>query len=201
MKSNLQVIAHFRKSDPQIFRLIGTYGLTELKPSGNYFPDLIESVINQQLSNKAAATIWKRFRELFLSQEINPETVIKIDNTKLRSCGTSNAKAQYIHNIARAFIDQTVTPLTFNKMTDMQIIDQLIKIKGIGRWTAEMFLIFSLGREDVFSMGDAGLNKAMNIIYGKDKKLTASQKEKIITKWKPYRSYASLMLWKSLDNK
>lgn len=196
----LKIIDHFKKRDQQIFRLIETYGFADFNPSQDYFNDLVESIINQQLSNKAAATIWKRFRDLFKPKKITPESVIKMDLNKIRSCGTSNAKAQYIKNIAQAFLDHTITPTKFSQMSDSEIISQLVKVKGVGGWTAEMFLIFSLGRADIFSMGDAGLSKAINIIYGRNRTLTVKQKEKIVSKWSPYRSYACLMLWKSLDN-
>jgi DNA-3-methyladenine glycosylase II len=198
--SNTILINHFIKSDSVIIKLIDKFGVVEINPSRNYFSDLVESIINQQLSNKAAATIWKRFQDLFPLNKITPELVIKTDINKIKSCGTSNAKAQYIKNIAQAFLDQTVKFEKFNELSNEEIIDQLIQVKGIGKWTAEMFLIFSLGREDVFSMGDAGLAKAINNIYGKGKSLSIKQKEKIISKWTPYKSYASLLLWKSLYN-
>jgi DNA-3-methyladenine glycosylase II len=177
------------------------YGLIKIYPSQFYFANLVESVVCQQLSEKAGATIWKRFQELFPNKFITPKNVLEKSLEILRKSGISFAKAGYIQNIAEAYINNIITPDKFSLMTDDQVIAQLTQVKGIGRWTAEMFLIFSLGREDVFSFGDTGLIRAINDLYGKGNKMSPTQIEKIVRKWSPYRSYASLLLWKSLNNR
>jgi DNA-3-methyladenine glycosylase II len=194
------LLEHFQNQDRVIFGLIEKNKLLKLKNNTAYFEHLAESIVCQQLSEKAGATIWKRFQELFPGKIVTPQSVKLKNIEELRPSGISFAKAGYIHNLADAFINQIITPEKFADYTDEQVISQLILVKGVGRWTAEMFLIFSLGREDVFSFGDAGLVRAVNNLYGKGKKLPVKQIEKIVRKWSPYRSYASLLLWKSLDN-
>lgn len=197
---NSKIINHFKRYDPVIYGLISTYGFVQLTSSSDYFGHLAESIISQQLSEKAGATIWKRFLALFPSGEPTPAAVDLVPATVIRSCGTSTAKAKYIKNAARAFLNHAVMPEKFGSMSDEEIIIQLTKIKGVGRWTAEMFAIFSLGRQDIFSPGDAGLARAMGNLYGRGEKLSKSRIEKIVGVWSPYRSYACLMLWKSLEN-
>jgi DNA-3-methyladenine glycosylase II len=160
--------------------------------------ELIESIINQQLSGKAADTIYKRLLQLFKNEQFpTPEQILKIDVEKLRSAGMSYSKASYIKNIAKAFKDGDLDIRKIQKMSDEEVIVELTKIKGIGKWTAEMILIFTLNREDVFSLGDAGLKRAIKNLYGftDEKKIL-----KLSETWKPNRSYACWYLWKSLNN-
>jgi DNA-3-methyladenine glycosylase II len=195
-----KILRYFHEKDPFMYRELLRYPDIHLTTSNDHFIHLLESIVSQQLSMKAADTIWKRFRSLF-SEEINPITVTSMNDEKIRSAGLSGSKIRYVKNVATAFLDKTITPERFTGMTDEEVIAQLVCVKGIGRWTAEMFLIFSLGREDIFSFGDAGLRKAINRLYRNGKKqISESTIRKIVLKWTPYRSIASLALWKTLDS-
>jgi DNA-3-methyladenine glycosylase II len=193
-----EILDHFHKYDEKMHNLALKFKNISLKSNNNYFLNLAESIVNQQLSEKAGATIWKRFLDLFSADLITPEMVKNKSLKILRNVGMSYSKAQYIHNIADEFINENIDSNLIPKYTNEEIINNLIKIKGIGRWTAEMFLIFSLGREDVFSIGDTGLLRAIQKLYGEKRKLTTKQIVKISSAWIPYRSYACLLLWKSL---
>ena len=194
-----RIADHLKSRDPQLIPLIEKYPKISLQPSRNYFIDLINSIVGQQLSMKAGDTIWARFAALFKGKPLNPQTVAQKTVEELRTSGVSNSKAQYIKNVGDAFLHHHVTLEKFPDMADEQIIEELVKIKGVGKWTAEMFCIFSLGREDIFSMGDLGLSNALIKMYGGKKPFTKTAIERITNKWSPYRSYASLLLWKSLE--
>lgn len=195
---NQKVFRHFAQADPVIAGLYRKNGDVSPRTSEDYFMDLAETVVNQQLSEKAGNTIWKRFQALFDRKPVSPGSVTRQSVARLRSSGISQAKAEYIRNIANAFLNDMIIPEKLKLMSDEAVINALIKIKGIGRWTAEMFLIFSLGREDVFSYGDAGLLRAINKLYFKSREANHKQLEKLVWIWKPYRSYACLLLWRSL---
>lgn len=165
----------------------------------NYFIDLLENIIGQQLSIKVAKVIFGRFIALFDTPTPSAEEILAIPNETYRAQGLSNAKAQYVKNIAQAVIDNELQTENFDQMTDEQIKDQLVKIKGIGNWTAEMFLIFSMKRPDVFSLGDLGLRTAIEKLYG-IKRDNLKKIEKLSKTWSPYRTLASRLLWSSLDN-
>lgn len=160
--------------------------------------ELIEAIISQQLSIKAADTIYSRFLKLFKSQQFpTPEQILKIDIEKLRGAGMSYSKANYVKNIAKAFKNEEVEIEKIKKMSDEEVIIELTKIKGVGKWTAEMILIFTLNREDVFSLGDAGLKRAIKNLYG-----LTDEKEilELAETWKPKKSFACWYLWQSLNN-
>ena len=163
----------------------------------NRFLDLIEIVIGQQLSMKAADSILKRFLALFPAKP-KPDDVQKVSVEKLRSVGLSNSKANYVKNIAQAISSGAIILDQLEKLTDDGIKKELIKIKGIGPWSAEMFLIFSLKRPDVFSVGDLGLRSAIEKLYG-IKRDNLKEIEKLADSWRPHRSLASRLLWASLE--
>ena len=186
--------------DPVLNKLVKKYGAPEdLKDRSEFlYEELVESIIGQQLSGKAADTIFKRFLALYKNSEFpKPEVLLKTDVEKLRSAGMSYSKASYIKNIAQAFKDKQLNVKKLEKMSDEEIKKELTKIKGIGNWTAEMTLIFTLQREDVFSLGDAGLRRAIKNLYKIDKEKDIL---KLAEKWKPKRSYACWYLWRSLEN-
>ena len=164
----------------------------------NHFLDLIEIVIGQQLSMKAADSILKRFLTLFPAKP-KPDDVLKVSVEKLSAVGLSNSKANYVKNIAFAISSGALILDQLEKQTDDEIKKELIKIKGIGPWSAEMFLIFSLKRPDVFSVGDLGLRSALEKLYG-IKRDNLKEIEKLADSWRPHRSLASRLLWASLDN-
>ncbi|MEK7587447.1 MAG: DNA-3-methyladenine glycosylase [Patescibacteria group bacterium] len=197
-----RVLKHFKAVDPILFSVLenipNNHQLTP-KKSPDIFSDLIESVICQQLSNKAGATIFERFRTLFPKKIITPKKVLAMPDEKIRSTGPSWSKVSYIKNIARAVVSGNLDLQKINEKSDEDVIVELTKIKGIGRWTAEMFLMFTLGREDIFSYGDLGLRKGIMKLYGYKKEPTEQQMEKLATRWKPYRTYAARILWRSLE--
>jgi len=185
--------------DPVLKKLYAKYGHHEFEDRSEYLlQQLVESIISQQLSTKAATTIYNRFLSLFDSVFPTPEEILKIDIEKLRSAGMSYSKAKYIKNIAQAFKNKEIEIEKITKMSDEEVIKTLTKIKGVGKWTAEMILIFTLKRADVFSIGDAGLKRAIKNLYKLEKDIDIL---KLSETWKPFRSLASWYLWKSLDNK
>jgi DNA-3-methyladenine glycosylase II len=199
-RGHKEACSYLSTVDPILSQLINRFGWVSLDANRDHFASLAQSIVSQQLSEKAGQTIWNRLVAKFPNNTLTPELVLEAEHASLRASGISNSKAMYIKNVARAFSENLVKPDSFQYMEDEAVISQLTAIKGIGRWTSEMFLIFSLGREDIFSFGDAGLSRAIHLLYGKGKKLSTKHIDKITRIWSPYRSYASLLLWKSLDN-
>jgi DNA-3-methyladenine glycosylase II len=185
--------------DKILQKLYKTHGPHKFENKSEHLMEaLVEAIINQQLSGKAADNIYKRFLTLFKTKQFpTPEQILKIDVEKLRSAGMSYSKANYIQNIAEAFKNGELKIQKIKKMKDDEIITELTKIKGVGKWTAEMILIFTLNREDVFSLGDAGLKRAIKSLYGitDEKKIL-----QLAETWKPNRSFACWYLWRSLNN-
>ena len=187
--------------DPILNKLVKKYGAPDgIKDRSEFlYEELVESIIGQQLSGKAADTIFKRFLALYNSSTFpRPEELLKTDTEKLRGAGMSYSKASYIKNIAQAFINKDLDIKALIKMSDEDVKKELTKIKGVGNWTAEMILIFTLKREDVFSLGDTGLRRAIKNLYNIDKEKDIL---KLAETWKPKRSYACWYLWRSLDNR
>lgn len=162
-----------------------------------YARELFASIVSQQLSTKVADIIWGRFVDLVKVPE-DPKVVKKFSVEQLRTVGLSNSKANYILAIANGVTDGTVLLDHLDSLDDEAIIAELVQLKGVGRWTAEMFLIFTLARPDVFSVGDLGLRNAANRFF--DKKLKPEKLLKLSEAWSPHRSAVSLALWHSLDN-
>ncbi|OGY11260.1 MAG: hypothetical protein A3H88_00975 [Candidatus Blackburnbacteria bacterium RIFCSPLOWO2_02_FULL_44_9] len=199
---NRKVLKHFKKTDPVLYTAAVKAALGERTPRSSkfYFEDLVESIVSQQLSGKAASTIYERFKKLLPKGKITAESILKVKGEDIRTCGVSNAKVSYIKDLAQKIKSKEVHLEKLAQMKDGEIIEELTKVKGIGRWTAEMFLMFTLNRPDVFSHGDLGLNSAIKRLY----KLENPTKEEIAAitiKWSPYRTFASRVLWKSLDAK
>lgn len=182
-------------------KVSATFGeLAEIKTVNpdQYFFNLCESIISQQLSIKVADTITARVKKL-VGEPFSPEPVLKISEDAFRKVGMSYAKARYIRAVAEVWQSGLIEPYQIKGMPDETVIEHLTQIKGVGRWTAEMFLIFTLGRPDVFSVGDYGLRKALTKTYGLDIKIPPTELLKITDHWKPHRSLASRILWKSLE--
>lgn len=203
---NLVVVEYFKSFDPVIAVLIERMfqerrvpALQKKDPS-QYAVSLYRSIVSQQLSVKAADTIFKRFESL-LDGDLSPENILSKSFEELRSVGLSGQKAGYIRAIAEVANDGLVDFQKLDMLSNEEVVNALTNIKGVGLWTAEMFLIFTLGREDVFSAGDAGLRRAILNNYPKANIKTKEDFEKFAEQWAPYRSYASLALWYSLDNK
>ena len=179
--------------------IIKSYEPVKIELADDCFASLAEAIIGQQLSGKVADVIIRRVYNL-CGQAINPRVILEIPAESLREAGMSYSKINYVKNLASAVEEKTVSFENITSLSNGEITAMLTAIKGIGQWTAEMFLIFTLGREDVFSAGDGGLQRAVAKIYGIDEKLTKDKLEEISSKWKPYRTYSSLYLWKTLTN-
>lgn len=183
--------------DPK-FRPYLKYDIVIPQKHKNIVMKLVGSILSQQLSIVVAKVMLKRFMELFEGKEPNADMILKIPQTKIKAIGISRRKAEYIHNVAQFIHDHKLTDKKLAKMEDEDIIDTLIQIKGVGRWTVEMLLIFALGREDVFALDDLGIQKGLQKMYelehlqGKELKVKMLE---ISQKWSPYRSYACLYLW------
>jgi len=188
----------FLKKDEILKQIIEKVGEVKLNKSTNYFVSLIEQMIYQQITGKAAATIFQRFKALFPEELITPEALLDLTEAELLSAGISRQKRGYLYSLSEKFIDGTIKPKKFVLMEDEEIIAELIKAKGIGRWTAQMFLIFTLAREDVFAPDDLGLRKAIQLHYKWEELPKPKEVEEFAKRWKPYRSYASHYLWRSL---
>ena len=196
---------HFKKVDRVIYKSMKDLDFDEwIKPRKekggvDYFRALCREIIGQQLSGKAANAIYKRFLSLFNKGKVDAKKLVKTEDQTLRNLGMSWAKAKYVKNIAEAYLTKSVNFDNLHNLPDQEIINELVKIKGVGYWTSEMFLVFTLGRENVFSHGDLGLKKGFIKLY-KIEDPTKEVIEKVVEKWSPYKSYGSITLWHSLDS-
>jgi DNA-3-methyladenine glycosylase II len=193
-------IVHLRKNDKVLNSLIKTIPNYYYEPRIDFVADLITAIINQQLSIKAAAKIEQRFFKKF-GTDLNLEEILATDNNEIRSLGLSNAKVVYVKSIAKAFLFDEILHSEFNLMSDEEIIKELTKIKGVGEWTAHMFLMFTLVRPNVLPIGDLGLKRAIMINYDLTE-LPSPQKVKeisVLGGWAPYNTIACYYLWKSID--
>ncbi len=210
-----KIFSHFQIADPTLYQVLllvhKEHGdkLFELKKPENLFETLCESIVSQQLSVKAGDTIFGRVLDLLPGRKITPENILKQKDQDLRDAGLSWGKVSYLKDLAQKVKDKEVVLEDLDKLSEEDAIKELTKIKGIGKWTAEMFLMFALGREDVFSHGDVGLQNAIKKIY-KDRlpfdtegkwKYDPLVVEEIIIKWSPYRTIAARILWRSLSLK
>ena len=174
----------------------------ELNHKSNVPLRLIASIMSQQLSTKVADVIYKRFIALYNNKEPKPQQVLDTPIETLRSIGLSGQKAVYIHNVATFFIENKLTDSSLKKMDNETIIATLTQIKGVGQWTTEMLLMFTLGREDVFPLDDLGIQQGMAMLYNismDNKKEMKAKMEKVAATWIPYRTYACLHIWKWKD--
>ncbi len=199
---NKKIFNHFKKNDPILYSYVVRVGELETikkdRPE-NYFYRLCRDIICQQLSNKAGQSIFGRFKKLFPNGLVTARDIFSISHERLRTSGMSNAKARYVKNLAEAIIHGNLPISYLDLMTDEEILKVLTKVKGIGPWTAQMFLMFTLGRENIFSHGDLGLRKGIMKVYKFKTEPTKKQIEKIVAKWPPYKTYASRILWASLE--
>ena len=195
-----RVIEHFKKVDPVLYSVLDKIdSLKPLTKSNNYFSDLCETIINQQLSEKVGTVIFNRFKKLFPKGKITAEKLLKLKDEEIRKIGTSGKKAKFIKELAKKIHAKEVNLERLEQLENEEVVAELTKLKGIGQWTAEMFLMFSLGREDVFSYGDLGLRRAMQKLYKLPKEPKKAEAEEISIKWFPYRTYAARILWRSLE--
>ena len=196
-----KALRHFKKADPVMHSVAKSTNIEQRKAvtSNDYFWHLCYEIISQQLAGKAAHAICQRFKKLFPGGRITPEQTLKIKEKTMRKAGMSWAKASFVRDLARKVNDGTLDLKKLKQMDNAQAIEVLMQVKGIGPWTAEMFLMFTLQRQDVFSHGDLGLRKAIIKHYSLGKDAGREEIEEIARKWSPYRTYASRVLWKSLE--
>jgi DNA-3-methyladenine glycosylase II len=197
----MEYLTHLSK-DKKLAKLIKGSEPFQLKFHKNICLRLCASIMSQQLSTKVAQVIYHRFLDLY-GKEPKPEQIIATPFEKLRAIGLSNAKTQYVLNVAQFAIDHKLTDQKLQRMGNEEIIELLTQVKGVGLWTVEMLLMFTLGREDVFSVDDYGIQTAIKKIYKVDDSNKKEFRQKLWTiskKWSPYRTYACLHLWHWKDN-
>lgn len=199
MRQLKKALAHL-KQDPVLSGVISQFGIINHLPSPDRFESLVGSIIGQQLSNKAADTIYDRFEKLV--GIVTPENILNMPDAKLRFCGTSWAKVRSLKDLSQKVLDKSLRLDKLDSMSDDEVISHLTQVKGIGRWTAEMKLMFTLHRPDILPLDDVGIQNAMVKLYGLNRKhKTFSKKmQKIAAPWRPFRTVACWYLWKSLDN-
>jgi DNA-3-methyladenine glycosylase II len=189
--------------DKKLLPLLKTIKPRALRKHKNVCLRLCASIMSQQLSTKVADVIFRRFLDLYGGKEPTPQQIMDTPHDVLRGIGLSNAKANYVRNVATFITEHKITDKQLDKMSDDEIIALLTQIKGVGRWTVEMLLMFTLGRQDVFAADDLGIQQGMAKIYGldtTDKKLLKEQMLKISAKWSPYRTWGCVFMWDSKDN-
>ena len=196
-----KIKSHLKK-DMVMATIVDSVALPDIDAHGDVYLGLVRSIVFQQLSGKAAQTIYGRFLQLFEDGYPHADQLINLNMEALRAVGLSRQKASYIQNVADFFLNQHQPPVSWEDWDDEKILKHLTQIKGVGTWTVQMILMFTLGRPDVLPLGDLGIQQAMSKAYhieGPPKVLKA-QMEKIATNWQPYRSFASRLLWKWLDS-
>lgn len=188
--------AALQKLDPKLGALIATQAPLNRVREGTYFGNLTRSIVSQQISVAAAASILARIQA---ATALDPHAIIALSADELRALGLSRGKAGYIHDLAEHFVRDAAVFDHLDRLPDAQVIAELTGVKGIGVWTAQMFLMFTLGRLDVFAPDDAGLQRAIVRLYGLDAVPPRAELERLSQAWHPYRTVASWHLWESLD--
>jgi DNA-3-methyladenine glycosylase II len=186
-----------RRNDPIMGGIIGRHPRVHIVARGDAFLTLARAIVGQQISVKAAQSVWNRVLGLVL--EMTPENVLAQERPRLRACGLSDRKVEYIADLAQHFADGTVHVARWPEMSDEGVIAELIQVRGIGRWTAEMFLMFNLLRPDVLPVDDLGLQKGIRLAYFKGRKISLKRMKRLGEQWRPWRSVATWYLWRSLD--
>lgn len=191
-----KALRHLQK-DPTLKAAIRGLSPLYLPGAGNVFNELVKGIAYQQISYKAADTIFGRFIDLIGTESYTPEALLALPHQDLRAIGFSTQKANYSHNIANYFIDHKLYHCQWDNYSDTEIIKKLTAIKGVGKWTVHMILLFELIREDVFPAKDLAIQQSMQTLYNieLDKKALLIEMEKIAEQWRPYRSLATLYLW------
>jgi DNA-3-methyladenine glycosylase II len=198
-------LEHLRSADDTLARVIDERGPLDLearvrgRPADAYGA-LLRAIVGQQLSVKAARTIYERFTALFDGRTPAPEQLLEVNADTLRAAGLSRAKAAYVRSLAEHVISGELELDRLDELSDEQVAAELVAVKGLGQWTADMFLIFHLGRPDVLPVGDLGVRRAVERLYGFEALPSAAELEALGERWRPWRSLASLYLWESLDN-
>jgi DNA-3-methyladenine glycosylase II len=190
--------AHLSKKDRVLRKLIKAYPDAQLNMRGDAFQTLARSIVGQQISVKAAQSVWNRFADA--AGKVDPARVVDMPHELLRACGLSGQKSGYIKDLARHFHEGLLKPRGWKRMGDERVIEELVQVKGIGRWSAEMFLLFHMMRPNILPVGDLGLQRAMERQYNGGEALTRDEMREIARPWDPWSSAATWYLWRSLDN-
>ena len=197
-------VEHLRSADALLSIIISKYGFPTIAPHKNYYQELVESIISQQLSVKAASTIQGRFLDLFDGEDFpGPDLILQKDIEQLRAVGLSRQKASYIQDLALKVIEGNVRFNHLDRLSNNEVIAELTQIKGVGTWTVHMFLMFCMGRMDVLPVGDLGIKNGVQKLYELTGPVSPEDIEKVAddNNWHPYESIASWYVWQSLDNK
>jgi len=185
------------RRDPVMAKIIRRHPRVHLEPRGDAFHTLARAIVGQQISVKAAQSVWNKFA--FVVGDVNPQNVLKKKRPQLRACGLSDRKTEYIADLAQHFADGAVHEHRWPEMSDEDVIADLVQVRGIGRWTAEMFLMFNLLRPDVFPLDDLGLQKGLRLAYHGGRKVSFKTMKRRGESLRPWRSVATWYLWRSLD--
>lgn len=201
-KAHRAAVAHLRDADPILGELIARCSERPraAKRTGTHYDALVRSIVFQQLSGKAAGTIHRRFCELYPKKQPKPPLVLATSDEQLRAVGLSRQKIGYLRDLSARVVDGSLPLAHLGRLSDEDIIDHLVQVKGIGRWTVQMFLMFRLGRLDVLPELDLGIQNAIHRAYGLRKRPKPKDVLRIGAKWRPYASVASWYLWRSLEN-
>jgi DNA-3-methyladenine glycosylase II len=192
-----QATDELAERDAVLRELIGRFQGLALGSRGDAFSTLARSIVGQQISVKAAQSVWDRL--VGRLGTVTPETLARARKPALRNCGLSGQKAGYLKDLATKFMDGTLDVARWPALEDEGVIEELTRVKGIGRWTAEMYLMFHLARPDVLPVADLGLQRAMRINYNRGRPLSLPRMQKIGAAWTPWRSVATWYMWRSLD--
>ena len=197
--SRKKILKHFDTRDPIIARVIREVGPFLLKRNKNYFIVLCKPIISQQISTKAAESIFKRFRKIFDGKFPTPRRVLALNEAAMRGAGLSKQKTDYLKNLSGKFLDKTIRPQRLVYLSNEELIQQLIAVHGIGRWTAEMFMIFSLNRLDILPIGDLGFRLALKNLYNMKSLPSVKKMKGLGKKWHPYETIATWYAWRTQD--
>jgi DNA-3-methyladenine glycosylase II len=199
LPSTKQILAHFDTKDPVMAAVIRKAGVFKLSRNRNYFLVLCKAIIAQQISTKAAESITRRFQALFAGQNPTPKEVVRISKLKLRNVGLSGQKVKYLKDLGARFLDGSIRPHRLTYQNNEEVIETLTSVYGIGRWTAEMFLIFSLNRIDVLPLGDLGLKAGIKKIYNMRSLPSPKKMLALGKKWHPMETVGTWYAWRIQD--
>lgn len=194
-----RALRHLRKSDPVLADVIRRVGPFQLEPRRGRFQSLVRSILAQQISTAVARSMLRKLEARLAPSKLTPESLGRLSFDDLRGLGLSRQKASYLQDLTEKVVSKTVKLHRVHRLTDEEIIDELIQVKGIGRWTVQMFLIFCLGRPDVFAPDDFGLRSAIQRLYVLPELPKRAEAEEIAAPWRPHATVASWYLWRSLE--
>ena len=194
-----RALRHLRATSPVMRRLIDHHGAPALTRSRDHVQQLTRAIVYQQLSGKAAATIYGRFLELYGGRFPAPEAIAATPHPRLRGVGLSNAKALYVRDLARHFADGHLQARSFARMTDERLLEELTRVKGVGTWSLHMFLIFGLNRPDVLPTGDLGIRKGMQLFFKLRDLPKPDDMARLAEPWRPFRSIGAWYMWRATE--